>query len=244
MCRREGIGDILADGAKWAAEKIGGGAESLAMHAGGEMLAMHDPRCFPGWGATYISDSTPGRHTRGGTAFPEHGGVNEIAYAGLGVPFKLEPYDPTDKGKYHALLAGWQHWVNTSGACLFGIDSMPLDFVGCMNAITGWELDYARSSRRATGSLPFFMPSTCERASSPSDFRLPERARGNPPLQTGRLEGVTVDSEGLKRQFYEAMGFDSATGAIDNDRIVALGLDDVVPTGASDSVDRLPRRWS
>ena len=142
MCRREGIGDVLADGAKWAAQKIGGGAESLAMHAGGEMLAMHDPRCFPGWGATYISDSTPGRHTRGGTAFPEHGGVNERAYAGMGVPFKLEPYDPTDKGKYHALLAGWQHWVNTSGACLFGVDSMPLDFVGCMNAITGWGLDY------------------------------------------------------------------------------------------------------
>ena len=54
MCRREGIGDVLADGAKWAAQKIGRGAERFAMHAGGEMLAMHDPRCFPGWGATYI----------------------------------------------------------------------------------------------------------------------------------------------------------------------------------------------
>jgi aldehyde:ferredoxin oxidoreductase len=57
MCRREGIGDVLADGAKWAAQKIGRGSEALAMHAGGEMLAMHDPRCFPGWGAPH-----PGRH--------------------------------------------------------------------------------------------------------------------------------------------------------------------------------------
>jgi aldehyde:ferredoxin oxidoreductase len=228
MCVREGIGDVLADGAKWAAAKIGRGTESLAMHSGGEMLAMHDPRCFPGWGATYISDATPGRHTRGGTAFAEHGGVNERAYAGMGIPLKMDPYDTTDKGKHHATLAGWQHWVNTSGACLFGIDSMPLDFVGCMNAITGWDLDYdeiVETGARITTLLHGF---NLREGFKPADFRLPERARGNPPLGVGKLQGVTVDSEGLKRQFYEAMGFDFTTGAIERDRIVALGLDDVL----------------
>jgi aldehyde:ferredoxin oxidoreductase len=228
MCRREGIGDVLADGAKWAAGKIGRGAETFAMHAGGEMLAMHDPRCFPGWGATYVSDSTPGRHTRGGTAFAEHGGVNERAYAGMGIPFKMDRYDPTGKGAYHAKLAGWQHWVNTSGACLFGIDSMPLDFVGCMNAITGWGLDYDEivwTGMRITTLLHGF---NLRERFRPDDFRLPERARGNPPLAAGALKGVTVDTEGLKRQFYEAMGFDPQTGAIDRARITALGLDDVL----------------
>jgi aldehyde:ferredoxin oxidoreductase len=228
MCRREGIGDVLADGAGWAAGKIGRGAEQLAMHAGGEMLAMHDPRCFPGWGATYVSDAAPGRHTRGGTAFAEHGGVNERAYAGMGVPFKLEPYDATDKGTYHALLAGWQHWVNTSGACLFGVDSMPLDFVGCLNAITGWGLDYeeiVQTGKRITTLLHGF---NLREGFRPGDFTLPERARGNPPLAVGKLAGVTIDSEGLKRQFYEVMGFDFETGAIARERIVDLGLDDVL----------------
>jgi len=228
MCVREGIGDVLADGAKWAAEKIGNGAEQFAMHAGGEMLAMHDPRCFPGWGATYISDPTPGRHTRGGTAFAEHGGVNEIIYAGLGVPFKLDRYDPTDKGKYHALVAAWQHWANTSGACMFGIDSMPMDFVGCINAITGWGLDYpelAETGKRIATLLHGF---NVREGFKPSDFVLPERARGNPPLQAGELKDVTIDSEGLKRQYYEAMGFDPATGEIGRDRIVELGLGDVL----------------
>lgn len=228
MCRREGIGDVLADGAKWAAGKIGRGAEVFAMHAGGEMLAMHDPRCFPGWGATYVSDSTPGRHTRGGTAFAEHGGVNERAYAGMVIPFKMDRYDPTGKGAYHAKLAGWQHWVNTSGACLFGIDSMPLDFVGCMNAITGWGLDHdeiVQTGMRITTLLHGF---NLREGFKPDDFRLPERARGNPPLAAGALKGVTVDTEGLKRQFYEAMGFDPQTGAIDPARITALDLDDVL----------------
>ncbi|OFW58673.1 MAG: hypothetical protein A2133_08130, partial [Actinobacteria bacterium RBG_16_64_13] len=228
MCAREGIGDILADGAKWAAGKIGRGAEAFAMHAGGEMLAMHDPRCFPGWGATYISDSTPGRHTRGGTAFAEHGGVNENAYAGMGIPFKMDPYNTTDKGRYHALLAGWQHWVNTSGACLFGVDSMPMDFVGCMRAITGWDLDYdeiIETGMRITTLLHAF---NLREGFKPADFRLPERARGNPPLEIGKLKDVTIDSEGLKTQFYKAMGFDVKTGAIEQERIVTLGLQDVV----------------
>jgi aldehyde:ferredoxin oxidoreductase len=228
MCLREGIGDVLADGAKWAAEKIGRGAEQFAMHSGGEMLAMHDPRCFPGWGATYVSDATPGRHTRGGTAFAEHGGVNEIIYGGLGVPFKLERYNPAGKGKYHALVAAWQHWANTSGACMFGIDSMPMDFVGCINAITGWGLDYpelAETGKRIATLLHGF---NVREGFKPDEFKLPERARGNPPLQVGELKDVTIDSEGLKKQFYEEMGFDIETGEIARERIVALGLDDVL----------------
>ena len=228
MCRREGLGDVLADGAKWAAERIGREAQALAMHAGGEMLAMHDPRCFPGWGATYVSDSTPGRHTRGGTAFAEHGGVNERAYAGMGIPFKMERYDPTGKGAYHAKLAGWQHWVNTSGACLFAVDSMPLDFLGCMNAITGWDLTYEEVTETGGRIATLLHAFNVREGFKPGDFRLPERARGNPPLTAGALNGVTVDTEALKRQFYEAMGFDADSGAIDPARILALGLEDVV----------------
>ena len=118
--------------------------------------------------------------------------------------------------------------MNTSGACLFGIDSMPLDFVGCMNAITGWDLDYdeiVETGKRITTLLHAF---NLREGFKPADFKLPERARGNPPLEVGELKDVTIDSEGLKRQFYEAMGFDFETGAIDRDRIVALGLEDVV----------------
>jgi len=228
MCLREGIGDILAEGAKRASETIGRGAEKFAMHSGGEMLAMHDPRCYPGWGATYVSDAAPGRHTRGGTAFAEHGGVNEIVYPAMGVPTKLERYDTTDKGKYHAILAGWQHWVNTSGVCLFAVDAMPMAFLDCMNAITGWDLDYkeiVETGKRITTLLHAF---NLREGFKPENFKLPERVNGNPPMKVGGLKGVTIDSEGLKRQFYEAMGFDVVTGQIKKEAIEKLGLRDIL----------------
>jgi len=71
MARREGFGDILADGVKVAAEKIGRGAEEFAVHIGGQELGMHDPKCdfadFAGMpvAARYQMDATPGRHTAG-----------------------------------------------------------------------------------------------------------------------------------------------------------------------------------
>ena len=48
LAKREGLGDILADGVKIAAEKIGKGAEKFAVHIGGQELGMHDPKLPPG----------------------------------------------------------------------------------------------------------------------------------------------------------------------------------------------------
>jgi aldehyde:ferredoxin oxidoreductase len=70
IAKREGIGEILADGVKIAAEKIGKGADKFAVHIGGQELGMHDPKIprphsWPPTGASYVLDATPGRHTSG-----------------------------------------------------------------------------------------------------------------------------------------------------------------------------------
>jgi aldehyde:ferredoxin oxidoreductase len=66
MAKREDIGDILADGVKVAAEKIGKGAKKYAVHVGGQEVGMHDPKLGGGFsaGARYQMDATPGRHTQ------------------------------------------------------------------------------------------------------------------------------------------------------------------------------------
>ena len=65
LAKREGFGAILADGVKRAAERIGRGAERYAIHAGGQELAMHDPKLMSMFATAYESDSAPGRHTSG-----------------------------------------------------------------------------------------------------------------------------------------------------------------------------------
>jgi len=77
LAGREGLGEILADGVKRAAEKIGNGAEQYAVHIGGQELGMHDPKLTrPGRldAARYLMDATPGRHTQsfGPNSFQSH----------------------------------------------------------------------------------------------------------------------------------------------------------------------------
>jgi aldehyde:ferredoxin oxidoreductase len=67
LANRAGFGEILADGVKIAAQKIGKGSEKFAVHIGGQELGMHDPKLASPWipmgAARYHLDATPGRHT-------------------------------------------------------------------------------------------------------------------------------------------------------------------------------------
>jgi len=44
IAKREKIGDVLAEGVRRAAEKLGKGAEKFALHVKGEEVPAHDPR--------------------------------------------------------------------------------------------------------------------------------------------------------------------------------------------------------
>lgn len=44
IARREGLGNLLADGVKRAAAKIGRGSERFAVHVKGQEFPMHEPR--------------------------------------------------------------------------------------------------------------------------------------------------------------------------------------------------------
>jgi len=62
---REGIGDILADGTRAAAARIGKGSEKYAVHVGAQEPGMHDSRFDPLMGLHFAADPTPGRHNIG-----------------------------------------------------------------------------------------------------------------------------------------------------------------------------------
>jgi aldehyde:ferredoxin oxidoreductase len=61
---RRGLGDLLADGVKVAAEKLGRGAERLAMHVKGLELPAYDPRAEFGAGLVYAVTARGGCHRR------------------------------------------------------------------------------------------------------------------------------------------------------------------------------------
>jgi len=64
IIKREGIGDILAEGVKVMAEKFGVDPD-LAAHVKGLEIPMHDPRAYLGQALTYMTGCTGANHNKG-----------------------------------------------------------------------------------------------------------------------------------------------------------------------------------
>ena len=69
VAREPGIGDLLADGSKVAAQKLDAkyrkNSIQYAIQAGGQELPMHDGRCDPGYALHSSVEPAPGRHSMG-----------------------------------------------------------------------------------------------------------------------------------------------------------------------------------
>ncbi len=61
---RRGIGDLLAEGSRRAAERLGRGSEAYLTTVKGMEMAMHDPRHMPVMRASYLLAPTGGDHMR------------------------------------------------------------------------------------------------------------------------------------------------------------------------------------
>jgi aldehyde:ferredoxin oxidoreductase len=226
MVRREGIGDVLADGPGHAAERIGGGAGRHAMAVLGESLPMIDPRLTPGWATTYTVDATPAHHMQGGSALPELG-MGPEHYIGVPAHGAVDKFDYGGKGAIAAETVKLMHAVNCSGICAFA----PISYetlIEVVNAVTGRAYDYGGILRLGERVAILRQAYNLREGLSPADFVLPPRVRGQPPLKDGPTSGVSIDLEGQNAAFYRAMGWDATTGVPGAGRIVAVeGLDDV-----------------
>ena len=77
--KREGIGDILAEGVKIAAEKIGKGSEKLAQHIKGVEVTGYDLRCLKTAALGFAVSFRGADHNRHGAyAFDVKGKVNRL----------------------------------------------------------------------------------------------------------------------------------------------------------------------
>ncbi|MDR0875220.1 MAG: hypothetical protein LBN12_03295, partial [Clostridiales Family XIII bacterium] len=87
IVKGEGVGAILQNGSRYAADYYGKGHECLVTASGIE-LPMHDARRAPGLVRMYHFDPTPGRHVKGGLGPPTGNAPPEVKYnlVGSGEP--------------------------------------------------------------------------------------------------------------------------------------------------------------
>lgn len=231
MIARDGLGDVLADGSRLAAERIGGRSAELAMHAGGQDLPMHDGRLDPGYAVAYSMEPTPARHTNYCYMYLEMFALHRI-FSGLPavdmVYRKSSRLSTRDREILLAAASRYIQVINGAGACLFAAHCGPAyPLLGYLEAVTGWGLepnDYLDIGERIQHLRQAF---NVRHGKLPGrDFCLPGRAAGEPPLKAGPLKGVRVPIAELNRNFARAMGWDEMGRPL-AERLCELGLEDV-----------------
>jgi aldehyde:ferredoxin oxidoreductase len=236
MIAREGIGDLLADGVKAAAQKLGQQSADFAVHAGGQEPGMHDSRMDPQLGVHYSADPTPGRHTIGSAQYYDLLHLWEkVSWApNPGSYVKAEEYAASEKLALKTVASScYKELVDGSGGCLFamtmGVNHWKL--FEWLNAATGWEKspdEYMETGRRIQTLRQMF---NIKQGIDPWQFKMSRRMAGDPPLQAGPLKGRTVPIEDMMRLHWKTFGWDEHTGTPTAETVSGLGLDALLTEG-------------
>jgi aldehyde:ferredoxin oxidoreductase len=213
--KREGFGEVLADGV-WAAwNKLGRIGTEYAVHIQGEEIPAHDPKFTPGLATTYWLTATPGRHTQGSEL---------VGGPGLEVP-AVDKYSYSGQAEGHHILLAAVEVVNAAGLCLFGFLSYPFQAVlDQLSAATGEAWDLQRVITAGTRIYTMRHAFNLREGLNPLARNMPGRIVGEPPLQEGNVREITVDYRRLAKEFLDRLGWDALTTVPSEKSLNELGM--------------------
>ena len=218
---RRGLGDLLAEGAREAARRIGGNAGHYAIHVKGLEVAFHDPRAFVSMAVNYATAVRGGCHLEAASYWNGYG----VHLPDLGYP---ETLDRLASSAEQAKMAyDWQNYAglfNPLGLCKFIIKGK----VGAerlsaiLNSALGWN--WGKDELLTTSERIFQLKRliNLRLGITAADDRLPTRFVAE-PRPTGSAAGNLPDMELMMPVYYELRGWDEH-GVPSPERLAQLGL--------------------
>ena len=230
--RREGIGELLGEGVKRAAARLGKGAERFALHVKGQELPMHDPRGKKGLSLAYALSPTGADHMEA-PHDPLYAGFHPQGHP-MGVLGLIEPLDPLalDAKKVRAFFKTQKVWsaYNSVGMCDFVgaplnvLDLQPM--VDYVNAVTGWNMSLYELMKVGERNNTLARVFNVREGFTPEDDVLPQRLHEG--IGNGALKGETIDPDeffAARRTYYEMAGWDPQTGRPTAAKLAELGVE-------------------
>ncbi len=222
IASRDGFGDVLAEGSRAAAAKIGKGAADLTAEVKGLEAPMHDPRAFHGLGLAYAMSIRGACHLSHADLFAEQGGV-VMPEAGIEGPYIGQSSD--GKANLVFVTENLGALLQSMGMCMFGSAPLDLDdFVNMLNSCTGHG--YTKEELLKIGerlwllkrSIGNMMGVTVE------DDKLPKKILT--ATTEGGQAGSVPDIEAMMKEYYDIRGLE-INGVPKKDTLAAAGLADI-----------------
>jgi aldehyde:ferredoxin oxidoreductase len=230
IARREGVGDLLAEGTLRMSERMGCGSEHFAMQVKGLELPAYDPRAAKISGLAYVTACRGGDHMNGYIQAPTF----------IDIPFMIvddstirDPLiaDPKDT-RVLVDMENALSVLDALGGCKFmGILLSAAEIVDLVRTATGWDFTLEEFRRCGDRLQTMARAYNVREGLRREQDILPGRLMLD-PLPDGPARGSVLDRdtlEEMKDSYYELRGWDIATGIPTPVKLMELELDYLIP---------------
>lgn len=234
IARREGFGDLLAEGVRQAARRIGKGAERYAIEVNGLEASGQDGRAHKSVGLTYAVNVRGADHLRSLCVIDELGfrGKAEERFPQYDTDVICDLLDERYKGYMVADQEALFAVCDSLLVCKYGVMWPPIyyweDFAKLIHVLTGME-EYAdveetkRLGERISHLRRMFnIRLGWSKANDSLHPRFTEE-----PMPSGPAKGQVVHLEPMLREYYQVRGYDWETGYPTRSTLERAGLGDV-----------------
>ena len=227
---REGFGELLGEGVKRAAERIGGTASEYAMHVKGLEFPAHEPRALASHMLGYATGSIGAAHMEpiGADGLENWMELDEPRTAPeLGFPVALKRFDVEGKGRLVARTQDFSALLDSITVCLFlsiAHTVKPSHYLPVLNSATGWDMtlnEFMLTGERITNLKRMF---SVKRGVSRKDDILPARILTQ-RLTSGGTRGNLFHLGAMLNEYYSVRGW-SEEGIPTREKLIELGLEE------------------
>jgi aldehyde:ferredoxin oxidoreductase len=223
ITKREGLGNLLAEGSRRAARMIGKGAEKYAMHVKGLEIPAHDPRAFQSGGPHYACCPVGADHMEGialgveafGMKFPE-----------IEVSKDYDRFSTKWKADLAKRFEDWWAFLTAMGWCLFtAFRYGKLErFIRAFNAVTGKNIKLNDAMIIGERIYNLKRAFNSKHGITIEEDNLPERLLKEP---NKKANSSVVKLHVTLPEYIKLRGWDIKTGKPTREKLIELGMEDV-----------------
>jgi aldehyde:ferredoxin oxidoreductase len=223
ISRREGIGDLLAEGSRYMANKLGKDSIKFAMQVKGLELPAYDSRAAKISGLAYATANRGGCHITGFIEGP----------AFLSMPFMIVENaevddilneNPADTKVVKEFEDAFGVFDSIGGCKFMGMVLSSEDWASLIEKLLGYKFtveDFAKAGERLYNIARVY---NIREGLTRADDTLPARLLEE-PMPEGPAKGQTVNLDPLLDAYYDYRGWDKETGKPTKEKLKELGLE-------------------
>ena len=234
IVKREGIGDLLAEGVRRAAEKIGKGAEKYAIHVKGLEVSGQDGRAHRSAGLTHATAARGADHLRSLVTVDQLG-YEDVAAERFGkdkLPGICDGQSEEHKALAVKIIEDVYAVRDALIVCWYSVSWPPVfwieDFATVLKLVTGYEgfADPRKLMIMGERMVNLKRAFNVREGIRRKDDTLPERFTKE-PMPAGPAKGQVVDLERMLNEYYQLRNWDFETGIPKRETFERLDMMDI-----------------